>query len=162
MLFVFFLGAAAPDPLPLTKYHDENETLISLPIDKDDKDAVKQLKYNKEIVQKMKSYLKSDDFNKDLTLEEILKHLDIDGDEYQQALTMSERGKQVVLRRKPNESFINNYNKRFIKIYQANMDLQFCMDPYAVVTYVCDYWSKDETGMTEFLKKALMEAKSWV
>ena len=41
------------------------------------------------------------------------------------------------------------------------MDLQFCMDPYAVVTYVCDYWSKDETGMTEFLKKALMEAKSW-
>ena len=41
------------------------------------------------------------------------------------------------------------------------MDLQFCLDPYAVVTYVCDYWSKDETGMTNFLKKALTEAKSW-
>ena len=43
------------------------------------------------------------------------------------------------------------------------MDLQFCMDAYAVVTYVCDYWSKDETGMTEFLKKALNEAKNiWI
>ena len=41
------------------------------------------------------------------------------------------------------------------------MDLQFCYDSYAVVTYVCDYWSKDETGMTEFLKQALKEAKSW-
>ena len=40
------------------------------------------------------------------------------------------------------------------------MDIQFCLDPYAIVTYVCDYWSKDETGMTEFLKQALKEAKS--
>ena len=40
------------------------------------------------------------------------------------------------------------------------MDLQFCIDSYAVVTYVCDYWSKDESGMTNFLKKALNEAKS--
>ena len=40
------------------------------------------------------------------------------------------------------------------------MDLQFCFDAYAVSTYVCDYWSKDETGMTDFLKTALKEAKS--
>ena len=40
------------------------------------------------------------------------------------------------------------------------MDIQFCLDAYAIVTYVCDYWSKDETGMTEFLKQALKEAKS--
>ena len=40
------------------------------------------------------------------------------------------------------------------------MDIQFCLDAYAVVTYVCDYWSKDETGMTDFLKEAFKEAKS--
>ena len=39
------------------------------------------------------------------------------------------------------------------------MDLQFTLDSYAVVTYVCDYWSKDESGMTEFLKQALKEVK---
>ena len=73
---------------------------------------------------------------------------------------MSDRGKQIVLKRKPNERFVNNYNKRFIACYQANMDLQFCLDSYAVVTYVCDYWSKDESGMTDFLKQAFKEANS--
>ena len=74
---------------------------------------------------------------------------------------MSDRGKQVVLKRRPNECYTNNYNKRFLDAYQANMDLQFCFDAYAVSTYVCDYWSKDESGMTEFLKEAFKEAKSW-
>ena len=58
-------------------------------------------------------------------------------------------------------SVVSTTTKRFIRAFQANMDLQFCLDAYAVVTYVCDYWSKDETGMTEFLKEALKEAKSW-
>ena len=40
------------------------------------------------------------------------------------------------------------------------MDLQFCLDSYAVVTYVCDYWSKDESGMTDFLKQAFKDAHS--
>ena len=40
------------------------------------------------------------------------------------------------------------------------MDLQFCLDTNAVVTYICDYWSKDESGMTYFLKQALKEANS--
>ena len=39
------------------------------------------------------------------------------------------------------------------------MEIQFCLDPYAVVTYVCDYWSMDETRMTDFLKQALKEGK---
>ena len=52
---------------------------------------------------------------------EILKSLDIDDKEYENALKISERGKQVVLKRKPNECRINNYNKRLLKVYQANM-----------------------------------------
>ena len=135
-------------------------TLISLPVNKEDKDQMDNFKYSKGLLQKMRDYLQSKDFNKDLDLDAILNLLKIDPEEYEQALVMSERGKQVVLKRKPSECFINNYNRRFLLSYQANMDIQFCLDSYAVVTYVCDYWSKDETGMTEFLKEALKEAKS--
>ena len=40
------------------------------------------------------------------------------------------------------------------------MDLQFCLDSYAVVTYVWDYWSKDESGMKDFVEQAFKEAES--
>ena len=120
-----------------------------------------RLKASKVTLKKMKDFLESEQFSENQTLENILEKIAVDYDDYEDALKISERGKQIVLRRRPNECFINNYNKHFIKAYQANMDLQFCFDPYAVVTYVCDYWMKDESGMTDFLKEAFKEAKSW-
>ena len=136
------------------------ETLITEPINKSDKNEVAEFKARKEILKKMTEYLESETSNEYATLDQILKDLNIKSEQYEKALKRSERGKQVVLKRKPSECRINNYNKRCLKVYQANMDIQFCLDAYAIVTYVCDYWSKDETGMTEFLKQALKEAKS--
>ena len=39
------------------------------------------------------------------------------------------------------------------------MDIQFCMDSYAVVTYVTDYLTKGDAGLTKELIKALLETK---
>ena len=138
-----------------------NKTLIAHPKDKCDEDGQEELKSNLALLQKMKSYLENDENDRNRSLEDILKDLGLTSDEYHAALATSDRGKQVVLKRKPNECFINNYNLRFIDVFQANMDLQFCTDAYAVVTYVCDYWSKDDTGMTAFLKESFKEGKSW-
>ena len=38
--------------------------------------------------------------------------------------------------------FINNYNKSLLKLHQANIDLQYITDEYAVAEYVCDYCTK--------------------
>ena len=138
-----------------------NETLISIPIDKTNDEEKKKLKDSKAILTEVRDYMSREEFDKNQTLEEILKSLRIKSEEYHNALRISERGKQVVLKRKPDECNINNYNQRLIGAYQANMDIQFCTDAYSVVTYICDYWSKDETGMTGFLKAAFKEAKSW-
>ena len=51
-------------------------------------------------------------------------------------------------------------NQLFLKAWDGNMDLQFCFDTYAVITYVTDYYSKDESGITEHLKMALKESNS--
>ena len=45
-----------------------------------------------------------------------------------------------------------------MRAWQANLDLQFCLDQYSVVTYITDYVSKDDSGMTEVLKTALKES----
>ena len=39
------------------------------------------------------------------------------------------------------------------------MDIQFCLDTYAVVTYITDYLSKGDVGLTKALAKALSESK---
>ena len=39
--------------------------------------------------------------------------------------------------------------------WNANMDLQMVIDPYAVVSYTASYMNKDETQTTPFLREAL-------
>ena len=77
-----------------------------------------------------------------LSLSDILKKAEVSSDDYHDALGISERGKTVILKRKPNEMWVNNYNPHFMKAWRANIDIQFCMDSYAVITYISDYLTK--------------------
>jgi hypothetical protein len=49
--------------------------------------------------------------------------------------------------------FTNNFNKKLMRIHQANHDIQLCIDPYSVAQYVIGYLSKNESGMSALLKK---------
>ena len=57
--------------------------------------------------------------------------LEIDPKLYQEAISVSERGKTVVLKRSLKDRFVNNYNPMFLKAWNGNMDLQFCHDTFA-------------------------------
>ena len=92
-------------------------------------------------------------------LDNFLADLDISIDDYEEALSTSQRGKIVILKRNLNERNVNNYNKEFIMAWQANMDIQFCYDGYAVVTYITDYFSKTDAGITKALQEAVHEKK---
>ena len=49
--------------------------------------------------------------------------------------------------------YTNNYNLDCISVWRANMDLQFCADPYSCIMYVLSYILKSECGMSETLKQ---------
>lgn len=55
-------------------------------------------------------------------------------DDYQNALTMTVL--LTILKRKPKECNINNYNILVLLAWQANMDLQYVLNTYACVVYV--------------------------
>ena len=42
--------------------------------------------------------------------------------------------------------------------WDANMDIQLALDPFAVVTYIVSYMNKDETQTTKFMTEALKSA----
>ena len=64
----------------------------------------------------------------------------------------------LILRRGTSDIFTNNYNKKLIRIHQANQDIQFITDEYAVAEYICNYLTKNEAGMSGMLKNINDEA----
>ena len=66
----------------------------------------------------------------------------------------------LFLKRKPSEIRINIYNTNLLKAWQANMDIQYVLDPYACATYILSYITKEQRGMSKLLEKASEEARS--
>lgn len=142
-------------------------TIISKPFDKSDKSEEEIVVYEKEL-EEAKDVLKlvrdhldniPQEIQEKNCLKSFLKHLDVDYDKYHNALKFSEVGKSVILKRKINETYVNNYNPALLLAWKANIDIQFCLDHYAVVTYVSDYFTKDDSGLTQVLQKAVNESK---
>ena len=76
-------------------------------------------------------------------------------EEYLEALGTSKAGYSVVQQRDLDEIYINSYNAEWIRAWNGNMDIQVVLDYFAVITYVTDYYSKDDTGTLEVIKAAL-------
>ena len=120
--------------------------------------------YSKKVLEKVKMKLT------DMTDEELGKYnnnlkeflweeLNIDVNDYNQALRISHRGRTIIMKRKLNERMVNNYNPHFLLSWQANIDIQFALDNYAVITYITDYMTKGDAGLTQELRKALIDCK---
>ena len=47
-----------------------------------------------------------------------------------------------------------------IHMWRANHDIQYVLDPYSCVIYICDYLMKNNKSMSKLLENAAREAKS--
>ena len=64
----------------------------------------------------------------------------------------------LILKRETRDIFTNNFNKQLMLIHGANMDIQYCSDPYAVAEYMIGYVLKSEAGTSLLLKNINDEA----
>lgn len=65
----------------------------------------------------------------------------------------------VVLQRKLDELYTNQYNPCLLKCWNANMDIQFVTDPFSCIVYMISYISKSEREMGMILKQTKLEAE---
>ena len=81
---------------------------------------------------------------------------------YIEALSLSygKRGYDVLMKRDTDETYINNYNIEYLLAWDCNMDIQVCLDYFAIITYILDYKMKDESGTLEEITKALKQDNS--
>ena len=110
-------------------------------------------KYNKQSESKQE-YIN----NRKKRIQELIELVGVTMDEYLIALGTSKTGYSLVQQRDLDEIFINSYNQEWIRAWNGNMDIQVVLDYFTVITYVTDYYSKDDTGTLEVIKAALDQA----
>ena len=88
----------------------------------------------------------------------MLQKADTSFQEYEEALSFTKVGYKVVLEQDLTEIFINTYNIEWIRAWDGNMDMSPCFDYHAVITYISDYFAKDDTGVMELIKAVLQQS----
>ena len=73
--------------------------------------------------------------------------------EYEEALSYTKTGYRVVIERNLTKIFGNSYNAELMEGWDGNMDMQPCFDYHATITYITDYYAKDDTGLMELIYK---------
>ena len=64
------------------------------------------------------------------------------------------------LKRSTDSCFINSYFVAGVKGFAANVDLQPVFNHYKCITYVCSYFTKDETECSQAITNAAKEARN--
>lgn len=78
---------------------------------------------------------------------------------YYQATRITLTHAAVYSKRSSLEVGINAYNKEILNLFEANMDIQFVLNEYAVATYIINYINKSETGLTKLLREAAQDTR---
>ena len=76
---------------------------------------------------------------------------------YLEALKHSMRGYTYVLARDIDETNINPFNPEWLRSWDANMDVQPVLDFFQVITYITNYYSKADSGVTRNIMAALKD-----
>ena len=100
-------------------------------------------------------------YNSLLTEDDIFTSIGISKDQYLSAVSISsDSNYELHLKRSLDSCFINNYFIAGLKGFGANVDLQPVFDHYKCITYVCSYFTKDETQWSQAIMNAAKEAKA--
>lgn len=123
------------------------ETMILEPLPEgSEKECAIGLENFKKIDSLMQSFFKKPT---EMTFTEVLKKLEMDSKTYYQAIRSTLKRPTVFLRRSSREVGINAYNTEILNLFEANMDIQFVLDEFAVASYIINYINKSDAGLTK-------------
>ncbi|KAJ8019346.1 ATP-dependent DNA helicase PIF1 [Holothuria leucospilota] len=93
------------------------------------------------------------------TFESILQEMNISQTQLQDCCNVMSSKETVYLKRNVKDIWINNYNKHLLRLWNADMDIQFVLDAYSFIMYILSYITKAEHEMGALLKQAQAEAR---
>ena len=94
-----------------------------------------------------------------LSCEQLFDALEINQGIFEKAYNTITSKQTIVLQRNPNEIWTNQYNPCLLKSWDANLDIQYVLDPFSCIVYIISYISKSEREMGMLLKQTSIEAE---
>ena len=99
-----------------------------------------------------------DEEHKHKSVNEMFKFLGITQENFEKANKLMSKKVSIILKRNPQDIWVNQYNPDLSRAWNANLDIQYITDIYGCVAYVVSYMSKAERGMGLLLGQAQSEA----
>ena len=128
------------------------ETFIVEPLDSDDD----KRSYSEKLLKQLFTALESG--NEFTNITELYSLCGIHNfEEFQEAMRVVAKKASVVLKRNQEDVFINNYNPDLLRAWNANIDVQYVLDPYSCIMYIISYIAKSENELGVVLKQAREE-----
>jgi hypothetical protein len=139
-------------------YPPMNQTRILLPFPADYPNDVR--KAGRSNIERVKAYLEETKSNpEDIDFEQFLFKMNLTYKQYEMALRCSIRRPTVFLKRSISSCFTNAYVKSLAEVWQANMDVQFILDPFGAARYVCSYITKSSAGVSKLMQATSEQIK---
>ncbi|CAH0563184.1 unnamed protein product [Brassicogethes aeneus] len=112
-------------------------------------------------VEKCKEFLSTnkEDLD-DLTFQGFLEKMGLTKVSYLESLRTVTKKATTMLKRRPKDAFVNNFNKDILALQRSNMDIQYILDAYACLTYIVAYMNKSNRGVSKILAQAMNEVKN--
>ena len=95
-----------------------------------------------------------------VSIEDLFSRLNINAETYMNALQISHKGPNIILKHNPKDVFINACNCDILNLWGGNVNLQYVINETATVMYVCSYMMKGEKSMGETLKRVSKECRN--
>jgi hypothetical protein len=137
-------------------------TFICEPIKIDNDDDKQRCKKAKEILTEMNATRNTLEKTKTLLwsdFDDLLSKYGWTYDDYEWALRVVHKRPTMIHKREPNARWVNQYNEEILRAWDANMDIQFVLDPYACAKYLMSYTTKPEREMSLLVEATHKECR---
>ncbi|XP_049340466.1 uncharacterized protein LOC111190042 [Astyanax mexicanus] len=91
------------------------------------------------------------------SITQLLETVKITYNDYKDNVNSLSSASVVIMQREPNDCWVNGYNPLLLRAWNANMDIQYILNPYTCIMYILSYISKGEHEMSEYLKGVIKD-----
>ncbi|XP_073808479.1 uncharacterized protein [Danio rerio] len=86
---------------------------------------------------------------------DLLNQVNMTYEDYENYIDSLSKSSVIVMERQPQDCWVNGYNPLLLRAWNANMDIQFILNPYSCIMYMLSYISKAEHEMSDYLKTVI-------
>ncbi|KAI4879221.1 hypothetical protein NFI96_027864, partial [Prochilodus magdalenae] len=91
------------------------------------------------------------------SITQLLETVGMTYQDYKECVKSLSTSSLIIMERKPKDCWVNGYNPLLLRAWDANMDIQFILNPYSCIMYILSYISKAEHEMSDYLKRVMKD-----